>query len=186
MTPNSLDAAAPVKSRPGRPKGLGKVPGSGRAKGTPNRSTVQTRDRIQELADPIQFLADVMAGKRMVAADEPGDMKKTWCYPTLAQRVQASETLLRKLLPDLKATEITGADGAPLIGRTRRVELLGTMEAARLILAALREGVEAEAELDEMDAPTIEAEPLLIQSPEEAEDAETLPATAAHPLCAAS
>ncbi len=56
----------------------------------------------------------VMAGKRMVAAGEPGDMKKTWCYPTLAQRVQASEMLLRKLLPDLKATELTGKDGAPL------------------------------------------------------------------------
>ncbi len=92
-----------------------------------------------------------------------------------AQRVQASETLLRKLLPDLKATEITGADGAPLIGRTRRVELLGTMEAARLILAALREGVEAEAELDEMGAPTIDAEPVLIPSPEDAENAETPP-----------
>ncbi|MCZ6859087.1 MAG: hypothetical protein O7I42_02190 [Alphaproteobacteria bacterium] len=60
------------------------------------------------MADPIQFLADVMAGKRMVAAGEPGDMKKTWCYPTLAQRVQASETLLRKLLPDLRSIENTG------------------------------------------------------------------------------
>ena len=95
-----------LKRGPGRPKGYPKS--GGRQKGTPNRSTVQTRDRIQELADPIQFLADVMAGKRRVAAGEPGDMKKTWCYPTLAQRVQASETLLRKLLPDLRATEHTG------------------------------------------------------------------------------
>ena len=98
----------PLKRGPGRPRGLGKVVGSGRKKGTPNRSTVQTRDRIRELADPIAFLADVMAGKRMVGAGEPGDIKKTWCYPTLAQRVQASETLLRKLLPDLRATEHTG------------------------------------------------------------------------------
>ena len=96
------------KRPPGRPKGLGKVPGSGRQKGTPNCKTVQTRDRIQELADPIAFLADVMEGKRMAAAGEPGDKKKTWCYPTIAQRVQAGETLLRKLLPDLKATELTG------------------------------------------------------------------------------
>ena len=169
-------ATETVKKRgPGRPRGLGRAAGSGRQKGTPNRSTVQTRDRIQELADPIAFLADVMAGKRMVAAGEPGDMKKTWVYPTLAQRVQASETLLRKLLPDLKATELTGKDGAPLIEPTRRVELLGTMEAARLILAALREGVEAEAELDEMGAPTIDAEPVLIPSPEDAENAETPP-----------
>jgi hypothetical protein len=77
-------------------------------KGTPNRTTVQTRDRIQKLADPIAFLADVMSGRRMVAAGEPGDMKRSWCFPTLAQRIQASETLLRKLLPDLKATELTG------------------------------------------------------------------------------
>ena len=109
-----------LKRGPGRPRGLGKVPGSGRKPGTPNRSTVQTRDRIQELADPIAFLADVMAGKQMVAAGEPGDAKKTWCYPTLTQRIQASETLLRKLLPDLRATELTG-DLRPAFTRIERV-----------------------------------------------------------------
>ncbi len=103
--------------KPGRPPGYPKS--GGRAKGTPNRSTVQTRDRIQELADPIAFLADVMAGKRMVAAGEPGDMKKTWCYPSLAQRVQASETLLRKLLPDLRSVENTG-NLTPLITTIER------------------------------------------------------------------
>ena len=44
----------------------------------------------------------------MVAAGEVGDMKKTWCYPTVAQRVAAGETLLRKLLPDLRSTELKG------------------------------------------------------------------------------
>ena len=101
-----MTATEKLRRKPGRPKGTPKT--GGRQKGTPNRSTVQTRDRIQELADPIAFLADVMAGKRLVAAGEPGDMKTTWCWPTLAQRVQAGETLLRKLLPDLKATELTG------------------------------------------------------------------------------
>ena len=80
----------------------------------PNKSTVQTRDRIQELADPIKFLADVMDGKRMAAAGDPGDMKTTWVWPTLPQRIQAGEVLLRKLLPDLKATELTG-DLQPMI-----------------------------------------------------------------------
>ena len=98
--------SAPLKRPPGRPKGTPKT--GGRQKGTPNRSTVQTRERIRKLADPIGFLADVMDGKRMSAAGESGDAKKTWCYPTLAQRVQASETLLKKLLPDLRATELTG------------------------------------------------------------------------------
>ncbi len=135
-------AAPPVKRRPGKPKGLPKS--GGRVKGTPNRSTAQTRDRIQELADPIAFLADVMAGKRMVAAGEPGDMKKTWCYPTLAQRVQASETLLRKLLPDLKATELTCKDGAPLIEPTRRDELYSSMELARRTAFMLRAGDDAQ------------------------------------------
>ena len=85
----------------------------------------------------------------MVAAGEPGDMKKTWCYPTLTQRVQASETLLRKLLPDLKATELTGKDGAPLIEPTRRDKLLTTFESAMIIGLALRKGEEAKRELDE-------------------------------------
>ena len=95
-----------LKRGPGRPKGCPKT--GGRQKGTPNRRTVQTRDRIQELADPIAFLADVMAGKRMVAAGEPGDATKTWVFPTLTQRITASETLLRKLLPDLRSVENTG------------------------------------------------------------------------------
>ncbi len=157
-------AAPAAKRGPGKPKGLPKS--GGRQRGTPNRSTVQTRDRIQELADPIAFLADVMAGKRMVAAGEPGDMKKTWCYPTLAQRVQASETLLRKLLPDLKATELTGKDGAPLIEPTRRDELYSTMELARRTAYLLAAGDAANQELAALDVPRIDVEPQLVPEPE--------------------
>ena len=156
------------KRGPGRPKGFGKAPGSGRQKGTPNRSTVQTRDRIQELADPIAFLADVMAGKRMVAAGEPGDMKKTWCYPTLSQRVQAGETLLRKLLPDLKATELTGKDGAPLIERTRHDELYSTLELARRTAYLLAAGDAANQELAPLDVSRIDTDPQLVPEPETA------------------
>ncbi len=158
--------APPVKRKPGKPRGLPKS--GGRVKGTPNRSTVQTRDRIQELADPIAFLADVMAGKRMVAAGEPGDMKKTWCYPTLAQRVQASETLLRKLLPDLKATELTGKDGAPLIEPSRRDELYSSMELARRTAYLLAAGDAANRNLAGLDTPKIGTEPQPIPEPETA------------------
>ncbi len=143
------------------------MPGSGRAKGTPNRRTVQTRERIQELADPIQFLADVMAGRRMTAAGEPGQAKRTWVYPTLAQRVQAGETLLRKLLPDLRATELTGKDGAPVIEQpTRRVELMSTLDTAMHLGLALRMGEEAKKELAELDESTTDTEPELILEPE--------------------
>ncbi len=171
MTAESINSGAgnapgtpPVKRRPGKPKGYPKS--GGRVKGTPNKSTLQTRDRIQQLADPIAFLADVMAGKRMVAAGEPGDKKKTWCYPTLAQRVQASETLLRKLLPDLKATELTGKDGAPLIEPTRRDELYSTMELARRTAYLLAAGDAANQELAALDVPRIDAEPQLVPEPE--------------------
>ena len=149
------DAVIDEPRRPGRRKGSPKVPGSGRKAGTPNRSTMTTRERIQELADPIAFLADVMAGKRMTAAGEPGDMKRTWCYPTLAQRVQASETLLRKLLPDLKATELSGPDGAPLV----EVPQLSLFEASRRLMTMIQLGELEVRHLAEMDAPTTDAEP---------------------------
>ena len=156
--------APPTKRGPGKPKGLPKS--GGRVKGTPNRSTVQTRDRIQELADPIAFLADVMAGKRMTASGEPGDMKKTWCFPSLAQRIQAGETLLRKLLPDLKSQELTGAGGTPLVEPTRRDELYSTMELARRTAYLLAAGDAANQELAALDVPRIDAEPQLVPEPE--------------------
>ncbi len=63
-------------------------------------------------------------------------------------------------MPDLKATELTGPDGAPLVEPpTRRDELLGSMETALCILAAVREGQEAEKELNALDAPEIEIDP---------------------------
>ena len=160
-------ATPPVKRGPGRPKGLGKVPGSGRAPGTPNKSTVQTRSRIEELADPIGFLADVMAGKRMTAAGEPGDMKRTWCYPSLAQRVAAGETLLRKLLPDLKSQELTGKDGSPLVPEpTHHEKLIGIAETARVIGFAIARGEVAKRELDDLDAPEPDPVPQRVPEPE--------------------
>ena len=143
-------APAPVKKRGrGRPKGYPKT--GGRQRGTPNRCNAQTRERINELADPIAFMTDVMLGKRMSAAGEPGDAKKTWCYPTVDQRVKAGETLLRKVLPDLKATELSGPDGKPLLEPGE----LSTLEAARRVAFLLASG----ADLSARAAPTSGAEP---------------------------
>ncbi len=64
------------KRGPGRPRGLGKVPGSGRKKGTPNRDRSATIERIQKEADPILFLCKVVRGDRMSAAAESGEKKK--------------------------------------------------------------------------------------------------------------
>jgi len=104
----------PPKRKPGRPKGLGRVPGSGRAKGTPNRKNQVTRDYVIREGAPLQFLCSVVRGKRFTAAAEPGDRKRTHVFPSMDQRLRAAEILSRKVLPDLKATEVTGKDGGPV------------------------------------------------------------------------
>jgi hypothetical protein len=157
---------APAKRGPGKPKGHPKS--GGRKKGTPNHTTAQTRDRIQQLADPIDFLADVMNGRRMVAAAEHGAMAKTWVFPTLAQRIQAGETLLRKLLPDLRSQELTGKDGEPLIKPSRRDELYSSLELARRTAYVLAAGDAANQELAVLDAPRISTESQPVPEPETA------------------
>ena len=102
------------KRGPGRPKGLGKVPGSGRQKGTCNKDRSATIERIQRLADPLGFLCAVCKGHRMEAALEPGAKKRTWWYPTGDQRIQAGMALARKVMPDMKSIEHAGPLGEPL------------------------------------------------------------------------
>ncbi len=109
-----MTTTAKAKPKPGRPKGLGKVPGSGRAKGTPNRDRTATIERIQKEADPILFLCKVCRGDRMEAAPEPGAKKRTHWFPTADQRIVAAQTLARKIMPDIKAVEHAGRDGGPV------------------------------------------------------------------------
>ncbi len=97
-----------LKRGPGRPRGLGKVPGSGRKPGTPNRDRAATIEKIMRQADPLEFLCKVCNGDRMEAASEPGAKKRTHWFPTGDQRITAAQTLARKVLPDMKATELTG------------------------------------------------------------------------------
>ena len=108
---------ATPKRKPGRPRGLGKVPGSGRKKGTCNKDRAATVERIQKEADPILFLCKVCRGDRMTAADETGAKKKSWWVPTGDQRISAAQTLARKIMPDMKAIEHAGPLGEPLIVR---------------------------------------------------------------------
>ena len=175
----------PKPKRPGRKPGSGRVPGSGRKKGVPNKVTADIKEMIQKRGKPIELLCDVARGLKIRVGPQAGPGEPEYVYPDLPTRIAAARTLVAKLVPDLKSAELTGAGGTPLLEPTRRAELLGTMEAARLILATLREGVEAEAEFNELDAPTIDAEPVLISSPEEAETPPLAPCTKRGeiPLC---
>ncbi|MCH9051134.1 MAG: hypothetical protein IIA72_08620 [Proteobacteria bacterium] len=103
-----------LRRGPGRPKGLGRVKGSGRKKGVPNRGTVETREFIQKEADPIAFLCRVSRGLQFEASIIPGGTEKSKMYPTLDQRLHAAQTLARKVLPDMKAIEMTGEAGAAI------------------------------------------------------------------------
>ena len=109
---------ARAKRKPGRPKGLPKT--GGRKKGTPNRTRVQILERINEKADPIGFLILVSRGLQFEAATEAGAATKKKMYPTPDQRIDAAKILARKVLPDLKSTELTGDLGPP-IARIERV-----------------------------------------------------------------
>jgi hypothetical protein len=98
----------------GRPKGLGKVPGSGRKKGTRNKDRAATVERIMRMANPLDFLCQVCRGDRMVAAPEPGAKKRVFWFPTGDQRLTAAQVLARKVMPDMKAIEHSGPLGEPL------------------------------------------------------------------------
>src|SRR5262249_19261906 len=58
--------------------------------------------------DPVGFLISVVRGRKIMAGVDAGSRLRSWMYPTLAQRVSAAEILTRKVLADLRATEIDG------------------------------------------------------------------------------
>ena len=109
MTETATEAP---KRKPGRPKGYPRT--GGRAKGTPNKKNLVTRDYVIREGAPLQFLCSVVRGRRFTAAAEPGGKKRTHVFPTMDQRLRAAEILSRKVLPDLKTTELTGKDGGPV------------------------------------------------------------------------
>jgi hypothetical protein len=86
----------------------------GRPKGATNKNRVATIERIMRESDPIGFLMKIQRGGKIKAAPESGAQTREWIYPTIDQRQDAAQTLARKILPDLRATEHSGPLGAPL------------------------------------------------------------------------
>ena len=60
MADDGVDTTEKPKRGPERPKGLGKVPGSGRKPGTPNRDRAITRGFIVKHGASIAFLRSVV------------------------------------------------------------------------------------------------------------------------------
>ena len=99
------------RRRPGKPRGYGKPPGSGRQRGTPNKSAVELLRMVAARGTPVQFVVDVASGKRVKIAQ--GDNRRAHLvYPSMAERLRASEVLIGKILPSLAAArvDLTGGD----------------------------------------------------------------------------
>lgn len=93
------------KAGPGRPKGTPKT--GGRKTGTPNLMSAEFRQWLSERARPFELLAAICAGEEI---EDGGQARK----PTLSERMRAAETIARKLVPDMAATTLNGANGGPV------------------------------------------------------------------------
>ncbi len=110
-----VDPPVRLPGQRGRLKGAPKVPGSGRKRGTPNHVNAATAEQIFSVINPLEFLAKIARGDRVVAVPVGGDGKsRVWLFPTLDQRITAATTLARKVMPDLKSVEYNGPIGAPV------------------------------------------------------------------------
>jgi hypothetical protein len=83
------------------------VPGSGRKPGTPNRTTAELREQITA-ARPVEFLTKVAEGRKIRVGPQGDPGAPAYAYPSLEQRLRAAELLMKKILPDLTAAEVTG------------------------------------------------------------------------------
>ena len=127
-----------AKRKPGRPKGSKKWPGSGRQKGTVNKTTAELRRYIHRNANPVGQVCKIAKGKVEIDGLSQAD---------------AIRMLYRAVIPELRGEVLTGEDGAPLIEQTRCDELYGTVETARRIAFVLAAGDGAKRELAALDAP---------------------------------
>lgn len=126
----------PLPRKRGRPMGLPKT--GGRKKGTKNWTNSEIRDALLGKSGAIDVLADIVAGRQIYAGQSGSVGKAGWRYPTLQQRLQALQILLAKVLPDLKATEISGPEGEALIPDPGEVD---KRQLARTILSILSTAV---------------------------------------------
>jgi hypothetical protein len=79
-------------SKPGERRG-------GRQRGTPNKASIATWERIECDADPIGFLSSVLNGEPLEASPTKQGEETTAVIPTLDQRLTAASQLSRWMPP---------------------------------------------------------------------------------------
>jgi hypothetical protein len=79
----------------------------GRRKGSPNRNTAATRERLATMGDPLAFLVSIMHGEPVTGATEKDGTTAESMLPTVDQRLHAAKVLADKLVPNAKDRTIT-------------------------------------------------------------------------------
>lgn len=141
------------KAGPGRPKGHPKT--GGRRAGTPNLWSPEYREYIAKKGKPIEFLADMCAGKEFY----DGDIKRK---PSAAERIRAAETLSRKITPDLMASQVSA------LVQEDRVKTMSDAEAAMRIAFLLARGA---SDLEQTSESRVLAKTVMAPDAEVIEDA---------------
>ena len=131
-------------SAPCAPKSAPTKPRRGRPKGSVNRTNKIAKEAITEAA-PHAFLIRIMEGRKFMRAAEDGAKRKVACYPTLQESTAAARTLLAKTCPDMKAVELAGKDGEPLVPNLAMTD----KELARRVALILDQADKAAAEAAE-------------------------------------
>lgn len=88
-------------------KAKGSPKSGGRKKGTPNKTTLDARTRIEKEADPVGFWIKVAKGEMFKRGAPNNPIKQTDWWPTLEQSMAAHARLLNKLVADIRAVEIS-------------------------------------------------------------------------------
>jgi hypothetical protein len=102
LPPSTDGEALPERRPPGRPKG------------SKNRDRVATIERILSECDPIGFRCRALRTGRIRAAPSPDANHRQWIYLTKDEILDLARDLERKVIPDLRAVEVSGPDGNPI------------------------------------------------------------------------
>lgn len=127
----SEGADGDVPRRRGRPKGLGKVPGSGRKKGSANWTSERRREFFVERG-LLETLADIIEGKEMTTTGPTGKSIKV--RSSLDLRAKTAVGVYNKCWPDETVSDITSRDESDTPKHSVRHQ-------ARAVLALFREAV---------------------------------------------
>ena len=134
--PSGASLVAEPQNKGGRPRGLGKVPGSGRRKGVPNKLGREAREYLASHSDYLKTICALAKGKPIKFAARRGH-KPTWHQPDWPDVKWALETIVNKLVPTVAQSEITGADGAAFMPEpiSRERTMLETARAVGFLMS---------------------------------------------------